>query len=102
MRPFTSISPEVGRSSPAMERRVVVLPQPDGPSRVKNMPLGTSKQTSCAAFTGGPFWVLYSVFSERTLSTLASLDRFRPKPRSRLSLGMPTLRRLSPMGLHST
>ena len=52
-----------------MERSVVVLPQPEGPSRVKNIPFGTSKVTFWAALTAGPFWVLYSVFSDLTLST---------------------------------
>src|SRR6201996_4136208 len=32
------MSPEVGRSKPAIRRSVVVLPQPDGPSREKNSP----------------------------------------------------------------
>src|SRR3979409_1651977 len=68
-RPFTAISPVCGRSSPAMERSVVVLPQTEGPSRVKNRPLSTSKATSMAAFTGGPCAVLYSVLSAPTLST---------------------------------
>ena len=34
------IRPRVGSSSPATIRSVVVLPQPDGPSRAKNEPLG--------------------------------------------------------------
>src|ERR1700754_4285992 len=37
--------PASGRSKPAMQRSVVVLPQPLGPSRVKNSPSGTSKLT---------------------------------------------------------
>jgi hypothetical protein len=39
------ISPAVGRSSPATARRVVVLPQPLGPSSVTNAPAGTSNDT---------------------------------------------------------
>ena len=34
------IRPLVGRSKPAIIRSVVVLPQPDGPSSVKNSPGG--------------------------------------------------------------
>jgi hypothetical protein len=34
------IVPEVGSSSPATIRSVVVLPQPDGPSSAKNEPCG--------------------------------------------------------------
>ena len=39
---LTLIWPDLGRSRPAMERSVVVLPQPLGPSRVKKCPSGTS------------------------------------------------------------
>ena len=35
----TVIVPESGFSRPAMERKVVVLPQPDGPSRVNSSPV---------------------------------------------------------------
>src|SRR5690348_18273697 len=35
------IRPLVGCSKPAISRSVVVLPQPDGPSREKNSPLAT-------------------------------------------------------------
>src|SRR5882757_6159273 len=34
----TRISPSVGSTKPAMSRNVVVLPQPDGPSRQTNVP----------------------------------------------------------------
>src|SRR5258708_22058623 len=67
--PATSISPEVGRSSPAIERNVVVLPQPDGPSSVNSLPSGTSKLTSWAALTTVPRSPGYSVNSDLTLST---------------------------------
>src|SRR3979490_2653104 len=50
----TLISPARGRSRPAIERRVVVLPQPLGPSRVNSFPSGTSNVTSCAARTIWP------------------------------------------------
>ena len=38
--PSSRICPSVGRSNPAIIRRVVVLPQPDGPSNEKNSPDG--------------------------------------------------------------
>src|SRR5882672_9812990 len=41
--------PEVGNSNPAIMRKVVVLPQPDGPSRQKNSPSRTVKVESCTA-----------------------------------------------------
>src|SRR5215208_1010283 len=84
MRPATSMSPDVGFSRPAMERSVVVLPQPDGPSSVNSLPSGTSNETSCAAFTTVPLSLGYSVYSDLTFSTLFSSYRlsmnFSEKP----------------------
>ena len=53
-RPSTSIEPDRGRSSPAIDRSVVVLPQPLGPSSVNSAPSGTSNDTSCTALTTWP------------------------------------------------
>src|SRR5487761_308339 len=46
---FPSIwtSPDVGRSSPAMILRRVLLPQPEGPTMLMNSPLPIPKLTSC-------------------------------------------------------
>src|SRR5689334_16289910 len=71
-RSFTAISPARGFSSPAMERSVVVLPHPLGPSSVKSLPSGTVNVTSCAAFTISPLSFGYSVKRPSTLS-IASL-----------------------------
>ncbi len=38
------ISPASGLWRPAMHMRVVVLPQPEGPSRVRNFPSGMPKE----------------------------------------------------------
>src|ERR1700733_3990249 len=43
------ISPEVGCSRPATQRKVVVLPQPDGPSSTTISPAGTAKLTPSTA-----------------------------------------------------
>ena len=43
------IWPAVGSMSPAVMRRVVVLPHPDGPSRVTNSPSATSRSKSSTA-----------------------------------------------------
>src|SRR6476620_4660243 len=43
------IWPEVGVSSPATMRRVVVLPHPEGPSSAKNDPAGTSRSSDLTA-----------------------------------------------------
>src|SRR5258708_4598279 len=68
-RSATLISPARGRSRPAIERRVVVLPQPLGPSRVNSFPSGTSNVTSCAALTIWPRSLGYSVKRPATFST---------------------------------
>ena len=47
--PPSRMRPEVGSSRPAIMRRVVVLPQPDGPSRTKNSPFSTTKLESLTA-----------------------------------------------------
>ena len=49
--PPMRISPDVGRSSPAIARSVVVLPQPDGPSSVRCSPAPTVKLTPRTATT---------------------------------------------------
>src|SRR5262245_17313398 len=67
--PPTTISPARGRSSPAIERNVVVLPQPLGPSSVKSRPSGTSNVTSRTARTTSPSSFGYSVQRPRTVST---------------------------------
>src|SRR5690349_23918590 len=51
--PASVIVPEVGVSRPATIRRVVVLPQPEGPSSAKNDPLGTSRLRSSTAVKPG-------------------------------------------------
>src|SRR6516164_9762258 len=53
-RPATSLPPRrivpvVGRSRPAIRRRVVVFPHPDGPSSTTNSPRATSRLKSCNA-----------------------------------------------------
>ena len=45
-RSSTAITPSSGVSSPAMQRSVVVLPQPEGPSSVKNVPVSSAKLAS--------------------------------------------------------
>src|SRR5687767_13393333 len=72
--PPTVISPARGRSRPAIERSVVVLPQPLGPSSVKSLPCGTSKLTSCAAGMVWPRSPTYSVHRPATVSKLGFLD----------------------------
>ena len=47
--PFISMRPAVGFMKPAIMRSVVVLPQPEGPSRETNSPGWSVSETSCTA-----------------------------------------------------
>jgi hypothetical protein len=47
--PFNRISPELGSSKPAIMRKVVVLPHPEGPSKEKNSPRWTWSETRSTA-----------------------------------------------------
>src|SRR5579862_2335191 len=47
--PSSRMRPEVGNSSPAIIRNVVVLPQPEGPRMTKNEPSSTVKSTPLTA-----------------------------------------------------
>src|ERR1700730_11481864 len=49
VRPSMLIVPAVGSSSPATQRNVVVLPQPEGPSSTTISPAGTLKLTPSTA-----------------------------------------------------
>src|SRR5882672_11736199 len=50
-RPPITIEPVSLRSSPATMRKVVVLPQPEGPSRVTNSPCSIERSMPSTAFT---------------------------------------------------
>src|SRR5262245_29101865 len=43
--PSSNTRPADGASKPAIRRRLVVLPQPDGPSKLRNSPGATSRST---------------------------------------------------------
>src|SRR5829696_7535885 len=70
--PPIKISPEVGSSSPAMQRSVVVLPQPDGPSRTTISPAATRKPTSSTA--GRPPENSFTSRSTRSSADMCFLD----------------------------
>ena len=48
--PWMEMRPVSGFSRPAMLRRQVVLPQPEGPSSVKNSPRPTERETPFKAW----------------------------------------------------
>src|SRR5579864_689924 len=50
-RPPSAIRPVVGATNPAIIRRVVVFPHPDGPSKVTNSPSRTTRDRSRTAQT---------------------------------------------------
>ena len=49
--PSRTIRPDVGETKPAIMRKVVVLPQPEGPSSERNSPCGRLRDTSRTAWT---------------------------------------------------
>src|SRR5215510_1170167 len=79
----TRISPAVGSTKPAISRSVVVLPQPDGPSRHTRLPCSILSDTSSTtAF--GPYFLVKLFFltiatpPPPTLFPYTSLDTERP------------------------
>src|SRR5438093_8209299 len=62
--PSSSMAPALGSSKPAIIMRVVVLPEPLGPRKVRNSPLAMSIEISSTAFTC-PSYDLTMLRSER-------------------------------------
>src|SRR5580692_1123599 len=79
VRPPISIRPEVTRSIPARQRSSVVLPEPDGPSRTRNVPPATSSETSRSAWLP-PRYTLLTDSMEMCSATGGSSD---PAPAGR-------------------
>src|SRR6476646_9324154 len=75
-RPRSSIRPEVGASKPPIIRRVVVLPQPDGPSKLKNSPSRTSRSMWSTA-TASPNFLTTSTSLTSTVGNAALLPGAR-------------------------
>src|SRR5258706_14171717 len=61
-RPASSMRPESGRSNPAIKRSIVVLPDPEGPTRVKNSPRSTTRSTPSTTTTCPEFFRTASSF----------------------------------------
>src|SRR5690242_6869172 len=68
--------PRVGKSKPAISRRQVVLPEPDGPSIEKNSPSRTAKLTSETASIRPELGV--TKLRVTCSSSIAALTRVRP------------------------
>src|SRR6266508_407140 len=67
------ISPAVTSSSPARRRRIVDLPQPDGPTRTMNSPSSISSERSSTATTSSKIFVTPSKTIFAILSSLLPL-----------------------------
>src|SRR5215470_5075655 len=99
-RPSRRIPPSVGCSNPAIRRRVVVFPQPDGPSSEKNSPPTTSRLmpstavTSAKRLTRSTIWTWPPVMNQ-DLKRFANNSKLRvPGNRTlTLSIGAPPARR---------
>src|SRR5437763_3367863 len=85
--PFSVTLPTWGDTSPAKHRRVVVLPQPLGPSRTRNSPSSMSKLTSSTATVGGfPANARVSCRTETVDAILYLLERRRGGRRALLAV----------------
>ncbi len=78
-RPPCVIAPAVGRSSPAIRRNSVDLPQPDGPTMHENSRSGIASAMCSSAVTGRP---LRPAKRTVTSSIRSLLKRTRPRLRS--------------------
>src|SRR5665811_1221095 len=90
-RPAMLISPSVGCSRPATQRRVVVLPQPEGPSRTTISPAGTAKLTPSIAGRPIANCLRRSVTSSVAvmISGASRAQPSLPVPKSLVPLGNP-------------
>src|SRR5690606_25071933 len=68
--------PAVAVSRPEIMRKVVVLPQPEGPNREKNSPASTSRLTSSTARIG-PSAVAKTLVSPLTCRRFSLIDSLR-------------------------
>src|SRR4051794_38031661 len=75
--PSKRISPLSARLKPAIVRSNVVLPQPEGPSSVKNSPGSTARSTLSRAMTPGYFLVM-PLSSTRAKACSPSLHQLLP------------------------
>src|SRR5450432_97597 len=87
--PAMLISPDVGCSRPATQRKVVVLPQPDGPSSTTISPAGTAKLTPSTAGRPIANCLRRSVTSSVPVMILLSHQRSLPVAESLVPFGNP-------------
>src|SRR3954453_22414166 len=75
--PPSRIRPASGRSKPAISRSVVVLPEPDGPSSVKNSPSPTRRSTLCTATTSSYAFRIPSTATSESKALLQDVQSAR-------------------------
>src|SRR3954470_20934251 len=71
----TRISPSVGSTKPARSRSVVVLPQPDGPSRQTSVPCSIVMDTLSTTACGPYFFVNPRGSTDATGNPLQSIQQ---------------------------
>src|SRR3989454_576914 len=68
--PPMSISPDVGRSSPAIIRSSVVLPEPEEPSRTRNSPSRIERSTPSTAWSSAKCFLRFRISTPATVGPL--------------------------------
>src|SRR5512138_2381728 len=91
--PPMSTSPAVGSSSPAIIRRSVDFPEPDGPRNTRNSPSRVTRSTSLTAPSSPPLKILVSP-RVSTTATSPPEDPLLPLVPDALQLGLRGLRRV--------
>src|SRR3989449_8216342 len=64
------ISPDVGRSSPAIIRSSVVLPEPEEPSRTRNSPSRIERSTPSTAWSSAKCFLRFRISTPATVGPL--------------------------------
>ena len=98
--PPTSMRPPVGSSSRLIIRSVVVLPQPDGPTRATSSPSGTSRErspTAGAGRTGEPLLDVVEADGNRCAHACGRRYSRLGATRCRVQCGVTERRRRAPL-----
>src|ERR1700688_503156 len=94
-RPAMLMVPPVGCSSPATQRKVVVLPQPEGTSRTTISPAGTAKLTPSMA--GRP---IENCLRKSLTSSVAVMELWSARRSLAVAEGLVPFRNPRPVQLH--
>ena len=90
-RPSMKISPAVGSSRPAIMRRVVVLPHPEGPTRTRNSSASMERSRSFTASMSRPNTFLSPLSSIcATIVYLLTIPKLNPRTKC-LRMNIPTI-----------